>query len=73
MIYDGYFENIIALIRWDADHYLPDGETERVIFMKVHSMILGLQRKEERESEKRPYKKASNCGKTRKKDENNND
>ena len=49
MIDGGYFRNIIALIRWDADHYLPDGETESAVFMRVRNTILALQRKEETE------------------------
>ena len=40
MVSVGYLENIIVLIRWDADHYQLE------ILMRVQNMILELQRRE---------------------------
>lgn len=55
MVFDGYLGNIIVLIRWDADHYLPDRETELEILMRVQNMILELQRREKGEPKKNNF------------------
>lgn len=39
VIYIAYLENIITLIQWDADNYLPDREKEMEIFQRVQDVI----------------------------------
>lgn len=62
-----YLENIIVLIRWDADHYLPDRETELEILMRVQNMILELQRREKGASKRNNFlEKQETAGKKQK-------
>lgn len=39
VVHIAYLENIIVLIQWDADNYLPDGEKEREIYKRIQDVI----------------------------------
>lgn len=39
VVYIEYLENIIVLIQWDADNYMPDGEKEREIYKRIQDVI----------------------------------
>lgn len=39
VVYIAYLENIIVLIQWDADNYMPDGEKEREIYKRIQDVI----------------------------------
>lgn len=71
MVSVGYLGNIIVLIRWDADHYLLDRETELEILMRVQNMILELQRQEKGASKRNNFiEKRETAEKTKNENEN---
>lgn len=39
VVYIEYLENIIVLLKWDADNYLPDMEKEREIYERIQDAI----------------------------------
>lgn len=47
----GYLENIIVLLRWDADNYLPDREKELEIFHRIQDVIRENQKEEKGEED----------------------
>ena len=39
VVHISYLENIIVLIQWDADNYLPDRKKEREIYKRIQDVI----------------------------------
>lgn len=51
VVYIGYLENMIVLLRWDADNYLPDREKELEIFQRIQDVIRENQKEEKGEED----------------------
>lgn len=49
VVYIGYLENMIGLLRLDADNYLPDREKEMEIFQRIQNVIRENQKEEKGE------------------------
>ena len=56
VVYIGYLENIIVLLRWDADNYLPDREKEKEIYERIQDVIRENQKEEKGEEDYETYK-----------------
>lgn len=39
MVHIEYLENIIVLLQWDADNFLPDRKKEMEIYKRIQDMI----------------------------------
>ena len=49
VIYIGYLENMIVLLQWDADNYIPDRKKEMEIFHRIQDVIRENQKEEKGE------------------------